>query len=181
MTAPDGIAPGERRELRSVVRGQFKVLRAEVKRREEELHGEVEAELLRQYRAQDEAIAEAKTEWSRAYSDYLLAVRKIADELKERRPELAVDVRDQRGTAVFSAFDPNRAQEHRAAVAAIPRQIADASLALDRGENDILRELSAGALTSDEARAFLERIPSVGELVPRARLAEIERSLDRPS
>jgi hypothetical protein len=181
MTAPDGITPGERRELRSVVRGQFKVLRAEVKRREEELQGEVEAELLRQYRAQDDAIAQAKTEWSRAYSDYLLAVRKIGDDLKERRPELIVDVQDCRGSVAFVASDPNRAQAHRAAVAAIPRQIADASLSLDRSENDILRELSAGAVTSDEARAFLGRIPSVGELVPRARLAEIELSLAESS
>lgn len=36
------ITPGERRELRSVVRGQFKVLRAEVKCREAELRAEVE-------------------------------------------------------------------------------------------------------------------------------------------
>lgn len=181
MTAPDGIAPGERRELRSVVRGQFKVLRAEVKRREEELTSEVETEMLRQYRAQDEAIADAKTEWSRAYNDYLIAVRKIGDDLKERRPELVVNVEDRRGSVSFAASDPNRHQAHRAAIAAIPRQIADAALALDRGENEILRELSTGALSTEQARAFLERIPSVGELVPRARLAEIERSLADPS
>lgn len=55
----DSIAPGERRELRSVVRGQFKVLRAQVKRREAELKAEIEAELLAKYREQDAAIPDA--------------------------------------------------------------------------------------------------------------------------
>ena len=47
------ISPGERRELRSVVRQQMKVLRAEVGQREIELTSEVEARLVQRYRDDD--------------------------------------------------------------------------------------------------------------------------------
>jgi hypothetical protein len=182
MTETSEITPGERRELRSVVRGQFKVLRAEVDRRKEELHGEIEAELLRRYREQDDAIAAARAEVAEAQQEYLRAIERIGRSLKDAHPELEVEAgRTSAGTVRFGAADPHRQQEHRAAVASIPSKIGDAKLRLDRAEQDMLRELSAGALQTDEARAFLAKIPSVGELVPRAVLAEIEARLEGAS
>lgn len=41
----------------------------------------------------------------------------------------------------------------------------------------MLRTLAVGAIESEEARAFLAAIPSVSELVPAARLAELEASM----
>lgn len=179
--ATDEIMPGERRELRSVVRGQFKVLRAEVDRRKEELQSEIEAALLEQYRAQDEAIAEAKKEVSRATSDFIRQIEEIGDRLKELRPELVVDAGETHGRIGLNASDPNRTQERRTAIASIPGRIGDAKLNLDRTEMDILRELSAGALKTEQARDFLGQIPTVGELIPRVVMRQLERNLKEPS
>lgn len=49
-----------------------------------------------------------------------------------------------------------------------------ALLRLSRQEADLLSELAIGVLESAEARAFLGAIPTVGELVPAARLAQLE-------
>ena len=174
----DDITPGERRELRSVVRGQYKVLRAEVKRREAELRAEVESELLDRYRAEDQAIADAQLEVCRRIEECARDLREIGARLVGAFPDLSVTAGElYAGRLGMSVSNGHRAQLHRALMAAIPDRIGDANLSLDRGENDLLRKLSEGALTGDAARAFLDVIPTVGELVPRARLAELERGV----
>jgi len=182
MTAPDEITPGERRELRSVVRGQFKVLRAEVKRRQSELKAEVEAELLDRYREEDQAIAEARRDAQRRIAECVRDLERIGDELRQRHPDLTVEAgASSNGRVFMGVANHHRSQLHRALIAAIPDQIGNANLELDRGENQLLRKLSEGALESEHARAFLGEIPTVGELVPRSRLREIERSMGDPS
>ena len=68
-------------------------------------------------------------------------------------------------------------QLRRVADSKIAAQVKAALLKLDRDEADMLRTLAVGAIESEEARAFLAAIPTVGELVPAARLAEIEASI----
>jgi predicted nuclease with TOPRIM domain len=171
----DNITAGERRELRSVVRGQFKVLRAQVKRREQELKAEIEAELLEKYREQDAAIHEAQREVARIRHEAARQVAEIADRLREAHPDLTYSTYD---PLTIKAINHNRAQIHRALMASIPDKIGDANLALDTQEMNLLRQLSEGALDSDEARGFLGSIPTVGELVPRVVLREIEQQMD---
>jgi hypothetical protein len=55
--------------------------------------------------------------------------------------------------------------------------VAGAKLRLNRQEADLLRDISLGALESDEARQFLTGIPAAAELVPLARMAELEANL----
>jgi len=69
------------------------------------------------------------------------------------------------------------AEYPQAAISDLNFKVRTAVLRLDRTEADLLRELSLDALESDEAKAFLSSIPSVSELVPGVRLAEIEASL----
>jgi hypothetical protein len=178
----DGIAPSERRELRSIVKAQFKVLRTEVRRRKEELGAEVEHELLERHREEDRAIAAARAEVDKVCMDAAHEVRRIGEELAERFADLSV--RTSAGatfngfTIRFEATNPNRTQVHRAATAAIPATIADALLHLDQQEITLLRQLSAGALTSEQAQQFMGGIPTVGQLVPRARVAELAGQID---
>jgi hypothetical protein len=176
----DSITAGERRELRSVVRGQFKVLRAQVKRREAELRAEIESELLEKYREQDRAIAEAQAEVDRIRQDAEREVAKVAERLREAHPDLTAG-RDRYAPLTLIAINHNRTQIHRALMASIPDKIGDANLALDTQEMNLLRQLSEGALDSDEARGFLGSIPTVGELVPRVVLREIEQQMDGSS
>lgn len=175
----DNISPGERRELRSVVKQQYKVLRAEVKRREQELKGEIETELLERYRDEDAAIAQAKAEIRRVAEEAQRQAHEIADRLREAHPDLTVEAGFSRygGGLTLEASNSQRHQMHRALISTIPSKVGDANLALDRQEADLLRTLSAGALSSDEAQVFLGAIPTVGELVPAARLRELESSL----
>lgn len=167
------LSPGDRRELRSLVKKQFDVLRREVKHRKDELTGEIESELLRRYRAQDDQIRQARGEIEAARRTYETACRQIMDTLRELNPDIELSVGYQ---GQLHAADPNRSQLHRALIASVPQQIADASTKLDQQELSLLRELTIGALDTEAAQQFLSRIPTVGELVPKARLAELEQS-----
>lgn len=167
------LTPGDRRELRSLVKKQFDVLRKDVKRRKDELVSEIEAELLRRYRAQDEQIAQARRESEVARRTYEDALAQILSGLRALNPDLDMCVGYQ---GELHISDPNRAQLHRALMASVPQQIADASTKLDQQELDLLRDLTIGALDTSAAQQFLSRIPTVGELVPKARLAELDGS-----
>lgn len=166
------LSPGDRRELRALVKKQFTVLRNDVKRRKDELKSEIESELLRRYREQDDRITQARKEVAAAKRVYEDSVRQIIDALKELDPGLDANI-GYNGTLFVS--DSNRSQLHAALIASIPQQIADASTKLDQQELDLLRDLTIGALDTEAARNFLSRIPTVGQLVPKARLAELEQ------
>lgn len=175
----DNISPVERRELRSVVRGQFKVLRAEVKRREQELKSEVEQELLDRYRTQSQLMHDVAEQIARINAEAVRQAKLILDELHAADPDIVADISFAYGKGmVLSASSKSREQLRRAALAKIPDIVGDANLSLDRQEVSLLRRLSEGALESAEAAAFLSEIPSVGELVPTARLRELAASVD---
>lgn len=176
---PDLITPGERRELRAVVRAQLKVLRTEVKQREAELMAQAEALLVDRYRDEDKriddlnfAIAEIGRKAAREVEDLMRAAGEIESGGRWR-------ARDHVTVYGVSRKSEDRVQLRRAMEAGVKEQVAQALLALDRQEANLLRELAMDGLQSAAARAFLTRIPTVGELVPSARLAEIESTFDQ--
>lgn len=181
------IAKGERTELKSIVRQQFKVLRAEVLQRQAELEAEAEQRIVARYRDVDDK-REALT-WKIA-GVLETASREITDLLQgsnavhgtERRygwdDDEPVEVSVERPVELhFPTIHwrtEDRVQLRRALVTAIHAEIKGALLQLDRQEADLLRTLAVGALESEEAHKFLTSIPSVAELVPAARLKELE-------
>lgn len=177
---PDIITPGERRELRAVVRAQLKVLRTEVKQREAELLAQAESLLVDRYRDEDKriddlnyAIAEIGRKASREIEDLMRAAGEVEDGGHWRAGRDRVQVYGVRRTS------EDRTQLRRAMEAGVKEQVAQALLALDRQEANLLRDLAMDGLQSAAARAFLTRIPTVGELVPSARLMEIESAFDQ--
>jgi hypothetical protein len=162
----------ERAELRSVVRGQMKVLRSEIDQRKTELLADIDTQVAAHYAAADRAwegfqhvVGEAARE----------ADRKINDALHEAGYEIKTGF-ETSYVRVQGLAKPTRAR-HEMKVKAerqLAAQVHAAHLRLAREEADLLRTLSVGALESDEARAFLARIPTVGELVSAARLVELE-------
>lgn len=176
----DRITPGERRELRSVVRQQFRVLRTEVDQRRQELIAQAEARLVEKYRKADERADQMQWRLREITDD---ANRQVADMLRDYE-NLDDSGRWGRGPGQMFMVpsvrreDPNRNELRRAMAAGVNAQVTDAKLALDRQEADLLRNLAADALGTDAARAFLGRIPTVAELVPSRRLAEIEAQFD---
>lgn len=165
------ITKGERAELRSVVKQQFKVLRAEVEQREQEMYAEIEDQIADRFSEQDEKWDAMIHRWREVERE---ANRQVNDLLYEYGYQ-------QKGSSErqwVQAMEPNPPTKERSDLrmqshAQVKAQVKAARLRLDREEADLLRTLSVGALESDEAHQFLTSIPTVGELVPAARLDEI--------
>lgn len=167
------ITKGERTELRSIVRQQFKVLRSEVTQRHAELLATLDDEIA-------EKFAKADDRWG-------FVLHEIGEAEREANRRINDALREYTGSMEFSKYErswvraqiPERSEtqqrqlDRRAAAMAVDARVRGALSRLERQEADILRSLALGALESDEARAFLGQIPSVGELVPAARLAEL--------
>lgn len=178
MTTPQQMTPGERRDLRTVVRQRMKVLRADVAQRRMELLADAERRLVERYRQQDKqiedlnfAIAEAVEKASREVTDLIIAARGDADGVSIRRPVRLTAPR-------VNTHIEDRSQLHRAMTSGIEAQVKTALLSLDRQEADLLQTLALNSLETAAAREFLAAIPSVAELVPAARLREIEAAFD---
>lgn len=169
------ITKSERSELRAIVRQQFRVLRAELDQREVEMIADVEDQIAERYKVEDQS-------WSafqhQIHEIVLACNRQINDALYEHGYEQKGSYeRIWVGTPNMIQPQGNRPDLRRHTHARIHAQVRSARLDLDRREADLLRTLSVGALESEEAREFLQSIPSVGELVPTARLAELEAQL----
>jgi hypothetical protein len=166
---------GERDELRRLVRQRSKVLRDEVKARTAELAADVEQKLVARFYERDEKRMAAEG-----------AIRAIITEANEKIDEVLQGV-DHQMTGVGRAMidQPyirwdvtDRLALRHAALKDIEARAAAAVLSLSRQEVDLLEQLARGALESEEAMAFLASIPSVGELVPAARMDELEAALE---
>lgn len=164
---------GERAELRSIVKEQFRVLRAEVEQRKAELVSEVDGQITEKFAEGDKAWADAA---HLAHEAVMEANRKVNDAYRTLTGDAHVE-----RMYVGSQLPKRPAEErYRLTVSArlqIDATVRGALLRLQRQEADLLRTLAVGAIESDEARAFLDAIPSVGELVPAARLVEIEAAM----
>lgn len=170
------ISKGERTELKAVVRNQFKVLRAEVEQRKAELFAEVESDLRTRY-AEDDQRWHALNH--QVHEITLEANRRVNDALREHGyGDSGSNVeRMYFDSPTFRQPKADETQLRRLAHSRINEQVKAAGLTLDRQEADLLRTLAIGALESAEAHAFVAAIPTVGELVSGARLAELEASL----
>ena len=181
------ITKGERGELRSIVRQQFKVLRSETEQRKAELIAEMEGRISDHYTDVDQKRQDLMWKCNEICE---AASRQITDLLRgeevdrgrgigaQRFEEITVNrpVRVQMERIDWSTEE--RVQRRRALAAAIEADIKGALMRLERQEADLLRTLAVGAIESEEARAFLTAIPSVAELVPASRLAELEAQFE---
>ena len=168
------IAKAERAELRGVVRQQFKVLRAEVEQRQAELLADVEAQITEKFSEEDAAWGGAA---HLAHEAVLEANRKINDAYRDLLGDAHVERMYVQGQ--LPAKPTQRRHDLRGeAQRRLEAEVKAALLQLDRQEADLLRTLSVGSLESEEAREFLTKIPVVADLVPAARLAELEAALD---
>jgi hypothetical protein len=172
----------ERNELKSVVKGQFKVLRREVEQRRGELLAEAYAEIERRTQEDEDLravvdfeVSEAVSECNRMINDILRAHNLMHEDGRERDfvDEPILWGRRYGG----GGMNTKKVQLSQAAHLDLEAHVRNAMTKIDRQEADLLRDLAVGALESDEARAFLSTIPTVGELVPQVRMAEIEAAL----
>lgn len=170
------ITKTERTELRSLVRTQFKVLRAEVEQRRLEMIADLDEQLSERYAA-----------WDKQWSDAMFLCQEKVLEANRAVNDLLREMIDQpdggRSEYLLVHFHPpGKPDRRRTELLMTGRRRIDADvkaaqLRLDREEADLLRKLAMTALETGEAHAFLGSIPTVGELVSMARLAELEAGL----
>ena len=172
------ITARERQELRAVVKSQFKVLRGEVEQRKAELAAEAAEQVRCRYATTDKQVDDLNWKIEQVIDQ---ANKDIRDAVKAAQNDS--DAGKWTWTGAVHPPRVNYQREDRwalqnALTSGIDAQAKEALLRLQRQEADLLQQLALGALESDEARAFLRTIPSVGELVPASRLKEIEASFD---
>lgn len=164
----------ERTELRGVVRNQFRVLRKEVEQRMAEMIAEGEQQILDRFHDADVTRNEIDEQVNEILNDALKKIRDVC----AARPDAGVPKR-LNFSGGWVTWAPDRRGELRAALYTNLRARAEgAKLTLERQEADLLRNLAVGALESAEAHQFLGTIPTVAELVPAVRLAELEAQFD---
>lgn len=166
------ITKGERTELKSIVRQQFKVLRSELEQREVEMLADIEEQIAAKYASDDR-------QWSvlqhTVHEAVMACNRSINDALYEAGYQ--VKGHTERIWVKNPNMQPPREERTNLRIQArrrVKANVHQAQLDLARREADTLRALAIGALESEEAQRFLSEIPTVGDLVPIARLAELE-------
>lgn len=171
------LTPGERRDLRTLVKQRMKLLRTDIEQRKREMIADGEAELLSRYQARDEEINRLGAEVSKIIVDANLAVQQAI------KASTLTDIRTRTELTPPRILVGNeeRTQLHQALIARVNAQAAEALLTVDRQETTLLQTLIVGALQSDAARDFLNQIPTAAELVPGARLAALEAAYNAPS
>lgn len=164
----------ERDELRRLIRARFKVLRSDVEQRKAELLVELDREI-------DARLAGEEKRWrdSMMLIDEAIreANRKVNDVYRSLIPEWQEYELVARSRHVLSPSMKKRGELRNAGQHQIDAKVKAALLELERREVELLSDLATSALESAEARQFMGRIPTVSELVPAARLREIEAQL----
>jgi alkylation response protein AidB-like acyl-CoA dehydrogenase len=169
----DGMTKTERHELAALMRRREKLAKAGVDRVAAERVADFEARLAEVYDAHDDAWHEIYEQLER---DVKTLNRRIADELAARgtparfAPSAHVGwlSRGENGLA------GRRAELRKVAAARIAAEVKRAKVEIERASVELQGDLVAGGLTSEEAKVFLARMPSAGELLPMLDVAEIE-------
>lgn len=167
----------ERDELRRLIRARFKVLRSDVEQRKAELLVELDQEIAARFADHD-----------KQWRDAAFVIEKIRLEANGQVNDVYRDLigKDEYGTAqdhnLVSIRHIAQPHNHRGTIrqrgiTQIEARCKTALLELERREVELLTDLATSALESTEAKQFMGRIPTVSELVPRARLQEIEAQL----
>lgn len=168
-----GITKGEREELRRIVRGDFKALKAEIGVRQAELIAEIEKRVAQRFVGHEETLKKAHSRIAAIVEQANAQIDEIAAEC-QRECEGYVVTLNPLDVPHIRLIRERRDEMRRAMLADLEARVAHANARMQRQEIDLLKKLSSGVLESDEAKDFLTEIPSVAELVPSSRLAELE-------
>jgi hypothetical protein len=159
------ITKGEREELRKAILKNAKVARNYAKYHGVRILANVEEKLAAIYKFEDEALIDITAEAKKAVDD---ADAALAARCRERgipenfRPSLSLGFYGRGENAIAS----RRAELRKVAQTRVEAMVMEATLAIDREEAAQLMQLTITGLTSDEAIAFLESMPSPEDLMP---------------
>lgn len=156
---------GERSELASLIKERARVAKLGIEQRKAELLAMAEAQLAAIYRIDDE-------KWQDLGEAAAAAVKAADRELAERCKKLGIpaDFRPRLDLSWWgrgeNAFKERRAELRKVAVTKLDAEAKRAKIAIDTSKVEILTSLTASGLRSDDARQFLEAMPTVEALMP---------------
>jgi 2-oxo-4-hydroxy-4-carboxy--5-ureidoimidazoline (OHCU) decarboxylase len=166
----DTIRAGERRELRSLVRLRVKLLRAEVAETHAAQMAEIDGRVARKFQEDNTRTEELRKELDRLTANANRRFNKIISEY----PDVAETRQNPFSRPWVHQPEGNKTRLRRALVAAVEAQSQAARLRVTKLEAELLTALSLDALKTEAAQEFVHTIPTVGDLMPSAVLAEIE-------
>jgi hypothetical protein len=172
----DRMTTAERIELAKVVRMRFRVVRNDLEQQKAQHLAEFERQVAHEYKVDEAAWADIT---ARAKAVVLKADAEIAKICREHnipeafRPGLSLGWY-KRGE---NAHQERRTELRRVAQTMLDARAKAAKVEADRREADILTGLAARGLGTAEAHAFLDQLPKIDQLMPKLRLAEVEKQL----
>lgn len=175
MTDSNPMTSAERTELSKLIRLRARVAKSDIDARQAALVADAEAQLAAIYDSRHEAWADITTQVTQL-------VQKADAEIAARCRDLGIPEKLRPGiNTVWYGRGENADRQRRAEL----RKVAETRLAantkaakveVDRSAADLLTQLAAGALGSAEAKAFLDRLPTVDELLPRLDIPRLDAS-----
>lgn len=173
MTA-DGLTKSERTELTSIIKMRGRLAREGVSLRQAELLADFEAQLAAIYDSNADAWREVTQEADRvvAEADAVVAARCEGLGIRpEFRPSLNLSWYG-RGE---NADQKRRAELRKVAVTRLDAMAKAAKHEISQQETEARTAIAATALTSIDATAWLDRLPTAEALMPALQVAEVEQ------
>jgi hypothetical protein len=175
MSRSNGITKSERKELIALAKKRERVAKNAAVHRSAKLRADFEKQLDTKYRPEDDPL------WKELYKHAEQVVKETEQALaqdcrakgipEQCAPRIQLNWWD-RGR---NTFKNERTEMRRVAYSRIDELEKVAKFQIERVSLEIQTELAAGALESDEARIFLERMPSADQLMPTLKMGEIEK------
>lgn len=163
----------ERKDLAEMVRRRERLEKTMVKQRAAELIADIEEKLAAQFAADDARWADVTKAASEAIKGYEAELARRCDEIgipAEFRPSLYLS---------WSSRGQNGDRERRAELRKVAHSriaaIADAARTqVEQRSVRLQEQLLSGGLTSEEAVAFFNALPPVGDLMPALDVGDVE-------
>lgn len=163
----------ERLELGKVVRLRAKVAKDDAEAQGRRLLADFEAQLAARYPENNPAWAEITATAKRAVEDADAQIAQLCRNFgipEEFRPGL---------NCYWHGRGENAEKQRRAELRAVAQRetaarVQTAKVTIDRQAAALLSDLAAHGLETAHAKAFLEQLPSVDDLIPRLGLSEVE-------
>ena len=167
----------DREQLAQVAKMRSRVAKASVEQREMALRSQVEDELQAMFAAEDQLVARAE-EIAGEFGQR--ANRELAEKLEEEgipeqfRPQLGLMKAESIMGRRAESNAMRRGSLRQLAGARIKTLGAAAKVEVDRQCADTVERLVTGGLSNDEARQFLEEMPTIDQLMMAPSVAELE-------
>lgn len=171
----DAITRTERNDLMLLCRKREKLAKAMAAQRSAELLADFESKLAKEF-----AWSEQEN-WSAAMRRARELVRGLNETIREDLRELGVPPEfapsahvywESRGENISSR---RRAELRRVATAEIAAREKAAKVAIEMASVETQTQIAAGGLQSEDAKAFLEAMPTAREMMPLLQVGEVER------